>query len=71
MATSSSSGALRYPIPSGRPDWDARVAAAATASDLAAGLIQDATATANEVAEQARRAACAGELASTQPDPSG
>ena len=50
-------GALRYPIRVDRPDWDARVAAAESGSDLAAGLIEEATETASEVIEQARRAA--------------
>jgi hypothetical protein len=50
-------GALRYPIRIERADWDARVAAAESGSDLAAGLIEEATETASEVIEQARRAA--------------
>jgi hypothetical protein len=50
-------GALRYPIRIDRADRDARVAAAESGSDLAARLIEEATATASEVIEQARRAA--------------
>lgn len=50
-------GALRYPIPIAREEWDARVASATSAADLARDLIPPPTSAAEEIIAEARRAA--------------